>query len=150
MNFKIAVMALAIGLFAVSCGGSGSKQQSSDNASETKSVSNKSGNKQIITEQVAIAEDSPAWRQFQAKSTYEKFIFNGDALSQYVKIYIFRDDADKEDALEMSIKGGFDAKIDGETLVIVSETYRFFPCSKFDFDGIKERLNEDNVKFSVK
>ena len=146
-NLKLVLIALAIGLMFAACGGN--KQQ--ENAEVPEKTTSIQVANQIITNENDIGEGSVAWEQFQAKKMFEEFVFdNNNTLTRYIKTYIFRDNANKERALEQTLDGGFNARIEGENLIIDSENYLGFPCSEYDFNEIKNRLDEKGVIYSTK
>ena len=149
-SIKIGVMSLVIGLFVVSCGGSGSSKTSGTSQSTVQG-----GTKQIITEDKATDVESMARLYYFAASMHEEFTFDkSGALTKYLKVYTFLDGANKQQGLENAIANGISAanvKIEGNTLVINNETYlAIYAISDVKYDKVKETLDNDGTKYTVK
>jgi hypothetical protein len=148
---NVAAIAACLAMM-TACGG-GSKQNAAQKGdSEKTEVVKPKGATKLITEERKTGEGSEARDSYLADSYHEEFSFAKDgALAGYKKIYTFVESADKEKALKYITFAEFTATIDGNTLVVDGNgNYLGFPYADSNFDEIKKRLDEKNVKYTVK
>jgi hypothetical protein len=153
VNFKNSMIALAIGLVMISCGGGNSNKQSGTEATETKMETAKvSSGQQLITNDIKTGEGSEARNYYYADTFREEFAFDRNGtLTDYKRIYTFVEGANKEKALEYITFAGFKASIEGNTLVVDGNgNYLGFPYSESNFAEIKERLDGKGTKYTIK
>ena len=135
------------------CGGDGENDNPSGdgNTTDAPGGNNPGGGSQIVTDERIPGEESQAKLNYHAKSIRDEFTFGADGkLSSYKTVYTFEEGADKEDGLEFCLGMGFNAKIEGETLVVEYSVYLNKDLPDWSFDGVKAELDALGVTYSVK
>jgi len=105
----------------------------------------------IVSEVRGIAPGSEVDKRYYAKDVREEFTFDQNGvLIRYLKVYTFKDSADKESALAYVIAAGFNARVVENELITDNSYYIGRALSECKVDDVKGWLDKENKKYTVK
>ena len=125
----------------------GDTSDTSDTAATTQATASK-----IITEEVAIDADTTEAQEYHFASEHEEFSFAADGtLTEYLRIFTFLDDADKDEGLanaKVSFSSEGTVELRGNTVVVNISTFDGMPLNERTIDEVRNHLKQEGQQFS--